>query len=95
MLGDAGYQGVEKREENQNTDVTWHVALRQGKRRALPDTESGRLREWIEQQKVSVRAKVEHPFHLVKNVFGLKKARYRGLARMPRNSSRCLAWRIC
>jgi len=48
----------------------------------LPDTESGRLREWIEQQKVSVRAKVEHPFHLVKNVFGLKKARYRGLANL-------------
>ena len=81
VFGDAGYQGVEKREENRHTDVTWHVALRLGKRRALPDTESGRLREWIEQQKASVRARVEHPFHFVKNVFGLKKARYRGLAK--------------
>ncbi len=81
VFGDAGYQGVEKREENQNTDVTWYVALRPGKRRALPDTESGRLRERIEQQKARVRAKVEHPFHIVKNVFAFKKARYRGLAK--------------
>ena len=81
VFGDAGYQGVEKRKENQHTDVTWHIALRPGKRRALPDTESGRLCEWIEQQKARVRARVEHPFHLVKNVFGLKKARYRGLAK--------------
>lgn len=81
VFGDAGYQGVEKREENRNTDVTWHVALRPGKRRALPDTESGRLREWIEQQKARIRAKVEHPFHIVKNVFAFKKARYRGLAK--------------
>ena len=44
-FGDAGYQGVEKREENRNTAVTWHVALRPGKRRALPDTELGRLDE--------------------------------------------------
>jgi len=81
VFGDAGYQGVEKREENRNTDVIWQVALRSGKRRALPDTQSGRLREWIEQLKASVRAKVEHPFHIVKNLFGHKKARYRGLGK--------------
>jgi IS5 family transposase len=80
-FGDAGYQGVEKREENQNSTVTWHVALRPGKRRALPDTENGQLREQIEKLKASVRAKVEHPFHIVKNIFGHKKARYRGLAK--------------
>ena len=80
-FGDAGYQGVEKREENRNTAVTWHVALRPGKRRGLPDTELGRLDEQIEQAKASVRAKVEHPFHIVKNIFQLKKVRYRGLAK--------------
>jgi IS5 family transposase len=80
-FGDAGYQGVEKREENRNSDVAWHVAMRPGKRRALPDTESGRLSERIEQAKASMRAKVEHPFHFIKNVFALKKARYRGLAK--------------
>ena len=80
-FGDAGYQGVEKREENRNSQVAWHVALRPGKRRALPDTASGRWAEQLERFKASIRAKVEHPFHIVKNRFGHKKARYRGLAK--------------
>ena len=80
-FGDAGYQGVERRQENEKSAVTWHVALRPGKRRTLPDTETGRLREQLEKLKASVRAKVEHPFHVVKNIFGHKKARYRGLAK--------------
>lgn len=80
-FGDAGYQGVEKRQENEKSAVAWHVALRPGKRRTLPDTKTGRLREQLEKLKASVRAKVEHPFHVVKNIFGHKKARYRGLAK--------------
>ncbi len=80
-FGDAGYQGVEKRKENLNTNVQWEVALRPGKRKALPDTPLGRLNEQIEKLKASVRAKVEHPFHIVKNLFQLKKVRYRGLAK--------------
>ena len=35
--------------------------------------------EWIEQAKASIRAKVEHPFHVVKNLFRHRKTRYRGL----------------
>lgn len=35
VFGDAGYQGVGKRAKNQNTPVTWHVAMRPGKRRGL------------------------------------------------------------
>ena len=31
--------------------------------------------------KASIRAKVEHPFHLLKNTFSLRKLRYRGLAK--------------
>jgi IS5 family transposase len=57
------------------------VAMRPGKRRALPDTESGRLDEQIERIKAGIRAKVEHPFHIIKNRFGLRKVRYRGLAK--------------
>jgi len=78
---DAGYQGVEKRAENQGKAVTWHVALRPGKRRALPDTPLGELLEKIEHAKASIRAKVEHPFHVVKNLFKQRKTRYRGLAK--------------
>lgn len=80
-FGDAGYQGVEKREENQGSPVKWFVALRPGKRRALPDTELGRLDEKIEKLKASIRAQVEHPFHFVKNLFGHRKNRYWGLAK--------------
>jgi IS5 family transposase len=80
-FGDAGYQGVEKREENLDSSVQWKVALRPGKRKALPKTAIGRLQEKIEKLKASVRAKVEHPFHIVKNIFGMKKVRYKGLAK--------------
>ena len=80
-FGDAGYQGVEKREENQTPDVKWHVALRPGKRRSLPENELGRIEEKIEKLKASMRAKVEHPFHIIKNIFQLKKVRYRGLVK--------------
>ncbi len=80
-FGDAGYLGVQKREENLQTKVKWKVALRPGQRRALQKTMVGRLKERIEQLKASVRAKVEHPFHIVKNIFGLKKVRYKGLAK--------------
>ncbi len=78
---DAGYVGVEKREENQNLSVAWHVAMRPGKRRALPDTELGALLDRLEQVKASIRAKVEHPFHIIKNLFRHRKTRYRGLAK--------------
>jgi IS5 family transposase len=81
VFGDAGYQGVEKRDENKDLDVSWQVAMRPGRRRELPDNPMGRVLEKIEKLKASVRAKVEHPFHIVKNLFGLKKVRYRGLAK--------------
>jgi IS5 family transposase len=81
VFGDAGYQGVEKREENEGKTVTWHVALKPGKRRALPETPLGELLEKIEHAKASIRAKVEHPFRVVKRQFGFLKTRYRGLVK--------------
>jgi IS5 family transposase len=50
--------------------------MRPGKRKALLDADCGRLDEQIEKTKSSIRAKVEHQFHYVKNLFGHKKARY-------------------
>ncbi len=81
VFGDAGCQGVEKREENLELPVNWHVAMRPSKRRALPGTPLGELLETVEQAKASIRAKVEHPFHVVKNLFRHRKTRYRGLAK--------------
>lgn len=80
--GDAGYLGVEKRTENRDSSVTWRVAMRLGKRRQLDTrTRLGKLQERLEQMKASVRAKVEHPFHVVKNLLGYRKVRYRGLVK--------------
>jgi IS5 family transposase len=80
-LGDAGYQGVEKRAENIGKSVKWHVAMKRSKRKALPKNKLGRLQEKLEHLKASVRAKVEHPFHVIKNLFRHRKTRYRGLAK--------------
>ena len=79
VYADAGYQGVEKRPDNNKCSATWHVAMKRGKRKALPNSPWGKLCEKIEKAKASIRSKVEHPFHVVKNLFGHRKARYRGL----------------
>lgn len=80
--GDAGYQGVAKREELKDSKVRWEVAMRPGKRRLHdPERELDRLLEKAEKLKASIRAKVEHPFRLVKQQFGYAKVRYRGLAK--------------
>lgn len=81
VFGDAGYTGVEKRAESQGVPVTWHVARRPGKRRALAQDTEGKLAARLEQKKARIRAKVEHPFHVVKNLFKHKKTRYKGLAK--------------
>ncbi|HEX5687709.1 MAG TPA: IS5 family transposase [Ideonella sp.] len=80
VLGDAGYQGVDKR--NPDLQVNWHVAMRPGKRKALDlSSELARDIDRVEQIKASIRAKVEHPFRVVKQQFGYAKVRYRGLAK--------------
>ena len=78
-FGDAGYQGVDKRPDAKPT-VCWHVALRPGLRRALDkDRPLEALIDQLERTKASIRAKVEHPFRVLKQQFGYVKVRYRGL----------------
>lgn len=80
VFADAGYQGATKRPEA--TGVDWHVAMRPGKRRALDKSSPwGKLLDKAEQIKASVRAKVEHPFRVIKCQFGFTKVRYKGLAK--------------
>lgn len=78
-FGDAGYRGVAKREEAKGP--TWHIAMQPGKRKLLSDSALGQMIEKAEKIKASIRAKVEHPFHVIKNLFRHKKTRYRGLAK--------------
>lgn len=82
VFADAGYQGVAKREEAQGIEVNWHVAMRPGKRRALDkDSPMGAVLDQLEHVKARIRAKVEHPFRVIKRQFGHMKVRYRGLAK--------------
>ena len=80
VFADAGYQGAMKRPEA--TGVAWHVAMRPGKRRVLDRSRgSHQLVEQLEKIKAGIRAKVEHPFRVIKCQFGFVKVRYRGLAK--------------
>ena len=84
VFADSGYRGVEKREEiqEQHPDVDWQIAMTPGKRKSLNKTKpSHALRDKLEKLKASIRAKVEHPFRVIKCQFGHRKARYRGLAK--------------
>jgi len=79
VYADAGYQGIEKRPEMQGRGIGFRVAMRPSKRRALPDTSEERLDDLIETAKAHVRAKVEHPFRVIKRQFGFQKTRLRGM----------------
>lgn len=60
--------------------TTFRVAMRPGKRWVLPDTPDGRLIDLLETSKAHIRAKVEHPFRVIKQQFGFQKTRLRGMA---------------
>jgi IS5 family transposase len=56
--------------------------MRPGLRRRLnPFIEPEFVAERVERMKASIRAKVEHPFRVLKRQFGFTKVRYRGLAK--------------
>ena len=86
---DAGYTGVERRDEikqaqGQGTiraDVNWNVAAKRSKIEKMPAGRWKDLTKAVERKKAQIRARVEHPFHVVKNLFGHKKTRYKGLAK--------------
>ena len=60
----------------------WFVAMMPSKRRALnPFLYPDMVAECVEKMKAGVRAKVEHPFRVLKRQFGYTKVRYRGLAK--------------
>ena len=79
VYADAGYQGVQRRPDiagdEHLSQVEWRVAARKGvlKTMAVPDRQA-------ESRKASVRAKVEHPYLVLKRDFGFTKTRYRGMA---------------
>jgi transposase, IS5 family len=80
VFADAGYTGADKRPEHEERDVSWNIAVKRSIIKALPE----RLRDWAQAAQTAlsqVRAWVEHPFHVIKNLFRHRKLRYRGLAK--------------
>ena len=84
---DAGYVGVEKREDMLSAltangqDLKWHIARRRKTIEKMAEGWQKNLVQAYEKLKAQVRARVEHPFHIVKNIFKYKKTRYKGLAK--------------
>ncbi|WEN15592.1 IS5 family transposase [Rhodanobacter sp. AS-Z3] len=74
---DAGYQGAEKRAPKRGR--TWHIAAKRGSVKAMPEGELKDAVKHTEHMKAAVRAKVEHPFRVVKRQFGYQKVRFKGL----------------
>ena len=87
VWADAGYVGVDKREDMQEAlsaneqTVQWHVAKRRSTIEKLADGWQKSMAQAYEKLKAQVRSRVEHPFHVVKNIFKYKKTRYKGLAK--------------
>jgi len=79
VWADSGYRGAKSRVDR--AKLQWHIAARPSDIAKLPE---GRRKKTIQKQehrKASIRAKVEHPFRVIKRQFGLTKVRFRGLAK--------------
>jgi IS5 family transposase len=76
---DAGYIGAEKRAPKRGRK--WHIAAKRGRIKAMPEDELKEATKHLEYIKAAVRAKVEHPFRVVKRQFGYQKVRFKGLAK--------------
>jgi transposase, IS5 family len=87
--GDSGCTGLDKRAEVKAAQdegqlgrkIDWHVAMKRGQLKAMPEGPAEAMYDWFERRKAQIRAIVEHPFHVIKNLFGYRKVSYRGIAK--------------
>lgn len=86
---DAGYTGVAKREEvlqaqregRIRQDIQWWIAARRSTVEKMPQGQLKTLTQQLERVKAQIRARVEHPFHVIKKLFKHKKVLYKGLVK--------------
>jgi IS5 family transposase len=81
VFADAGYIGADKREALKDKPVKWHIAMKRGQLKAMQEGPFKELTRRAERLKAQLRSRVEHPFHVIKNLFGHRKVRYKGLAK--------------
>lgn len=79
----AGSPGVEQRAEMVALErkLDWQIARQRGQIKALAEGAEKATRKAVEKAKAAVRAFVEPPFHILKNIFRHRKVRDRGLAK--------------
>lgn len=87
VYGDAAYCAVEKHEEVKNDPNLSKIEFRTNKQKPYRKNawKEGQGTYWLrymEYQKSRVRSKVEYVFHIVKDVFGFRKTRYRGIRKL-------------
>lgn len=84
VYGDAGYLGIEKRNEivsNEHlSSIEYRINRRVGSVQKVPE-HLPNYEKQIARRKYSVRSKVEHPFLILKRFFGYSKTVCRGLAK--------------
>ena len=83
---DAGHIGAQNHVRRKS--IRWEIAAKQGQIKKMADGRHERVIEKREQRKAGIRAKVEHPFRVIKRQFGLMKVRFRCLAK---NTARLIA----
>ena len=82
VYGDSGYIGAEKRDDaitrnKHGKKIKYRINRKPSQIKLL--SKSGQYKaKKKEHQKSSVRAKVEHVFSVIKNLFAFRKTRYRG-----------------
>jgi IS5 family transposase len=79
VYADAGYTGADKRVARKH--LRWEIAAKRSRIQVMPEGRAKRAMQRREHRKASIRAKVEHPFRVIKRQFGLMKVRFRGLAK--------------
>jgi len=81
VCGDSGYTGADKRIELSQSKAGFLIAAKPSKVRAIRNQRKRAVVEDWEHFIARLRAKVEHPFRVIKRQFGYTKVRYRGLAK--------------
>jgi IS5 family transposase len=76
---DAGYTGAEKRVKRKR--IKWHIAAKRSVVKKIKRARLKRATEKLETLKAKMRARVEHPFRVVKRQFGFMKVRFKGMAK--------------
>ena len=90
VFGDKGYFSDQDKRSARKIGLFWGVLDKAKSKKRLSHKQKRRNRKLS-----SIRAKVEHPFRVIKRQFGYVKVRYRGLTKKRRRSLRCLRWPIC